>query len=534
MMTAAAHLVFAGLLVPGPWICAPIESPVRASATLSDGRPVVARDGRLSVGERDFTVCDDLPGAFPTAISVSPRDGAVYVGFRREGVFRFDPDGDRFIALPPMGKDVAVGGVRALAVSDDGHVLAVGTGHHGVFTYAADEAPRQVVHAIVGRQSVFALRSARDGHFDVAMGPYGAFALTGRAGKVSRRSRGFVGCFDATGAPEVYCAPVAGGRAATAAEGALPSGHVSALATSSDGDTLFVGTFDAGVFATPDGRRYTPIAGVPPFINALAPAASVHGDVLLIGTARGLYRLEAGATAAEAVPGLPAHVTALAVGPSGTVAVGTNHGVQVFTGGTVQVVGEEAGLPGRQVWALAYDAAGGLFVGTADGLFHAGGTDGIAEQLTHATGHLPHDWVTAIAPDADGGVFVGTYDAGVVHLARAPAAPRGWRVETVTDDAWVNPGGLVPIGASLLVLSLGAGAGPLGPTGVRSILPAALDDATAALPFRGRLYVGTRGGLVSASLDWYRHGHANTPTVASSPSRGGEPLHPRALGLRLE
>lgn len=531
MMTPAT-LALVGLFAPGPWTCAPVDSPVRASAPLPDGRIVVARDGRLSVGERDFTVCDALPGAFPTAVAVSPRDGALYVGFRREGVFRYESEQGRFTALPELGQDVAVGGVRALAVSEDGRVLAVGTGQHGVFTYEADLAPRQVAHAVVGKQSVFALRSAPGGHFDVAMGPYGAFTLAGRAGKLTRRARGFVGCFDAAGAPAVYCGPVSGGRASVSDPGALPSGHVSALAASASGDTLFVGTFDAGVFATRDGRQYTPVAEVPPFINALAISAS--GDALFIGTARGLYRLAAGASAAEAVPGLSVHVTALAVGPSGAVAVGTNHGVQVFTGGAVQVVGEDAGLPGRQVWALAYDATGGLFIGTADGLFHAGGVDGTSERLTQATGHLPHDWVTAITPDPAGGVFVGTYDAGVVHLAPAPATPSGWQSETVTEDAWVNPGGLVPVGASLLVLSLGGGAGPLHPAGVRSVLPAALDDATSAVSFGGRLFIGTRGGLVDASLDWYRHAHAEISTSPSFVSPRDASLPPRALGLRLE
>jgi hypothetical protein len=332
-----------------------------------------------------------------------------------------------------------------------------------------------------------------------------------------------VGCFDAAGGPAVFCPP----GSVPEDSGALPSGHVSALAVSPDGATLFVGTFDAGVFTSPDGRRFAPLAGVAPFVNVLANAP----DGLYIGTARGLFFRALGAADATPVPGLDTHVTALAVGPDGALAVGTNQGVRVLSNGLVQQLGEAAGLPGRQVWAVAYDAAGALWVGTADGLFRSGRAGEVAERFTQATGHLTHDWVTAISPESTGAVRIGTYDAGIVRLHAEAHAVRGWRAEMLTDSAWVNPGGLVPLGRDLLVLTLGGGAGPLGPDGVRSIVPAALDDVTAAVPFRGRLFVGTRGGLVSAPLDEYPVAHAFTE---ASHSPRGEPLRPHSPGLRLD
>ena len=509
--------MFAALLLSAAWQCVVPNGPVRAQVTTPDGRIVVAQDGALVVEERTgdaserpvgrqpggvsiaITPCDGLPGAFPTALAAGGE--SVYVGFRHEGVWRWDAGG--FSHLDMLGADVEAGGVRALAVAGDG--LLVGTGTAGLFLRTSDGTVSHLERPSLATAAVFALEpTGKPGKFRAAFGPFGAFEVdpSGGALHVRKTASGFVGAFDAAGRPTVFGAARASESPGTAR--GLPTAHMTAAAPF--GDRLYVGTFDGGLFATPPGGTpppgvtFIPVAGVPPFVNTLLAMP----DRLLIGTSQGLFTLPMGVStepaAAVPVSGITAHVNGLAVsnaspGHPATIAVATGDGAYLIEGTSLMHLGESQGLPSRLTWAVAYDAAGALWIGTSAGLVRLA-DDRPPETLSRATGHLPHDWVTALLPDGPD-MLVGTYDAGAVRLSPDASQPAGFGHTTVVDAAWVNPGGLARVGGVPWVLTLGGGAGPLDPTGgftPRS--PAALNDVTAAAAFGGDVWLATRGGLI--------------------------------------
>jgi hypothetical protein len=517
-VTTLLGFVAALLAAPAHLTCVPADGPVVAALQTPDGHELVAQDGGLSVDGRRLTVCEGLPGAHPTALATTADGGVRFVGFRREGVWRWDAGG--FTAVPGLADAGRFGGVRALAVDAD--TLWVATGAAGLwYGPVAGGVFRRSSHKVLGAQAAFALRAAAGGGVAAAVGPYGAWRVDAR-GAVTRVVSGFVGCFEADGRPAVYCAPTP--RDAVRDAAGPPTAHFTALARR--GGRLFAGTFDQGLFASDDGVRFVAVPGVPPFVNALAEV----GGALFIGTARGLFVLDADATAARAVPGITAHVNALAGAPDGTLAVGTAQGAYVLERGRVRRLGEAEGLPGRQVWGVAFGADRALWVGTADGLARfAEGTP--VEVFTQGSGHLPHDWVTAVLADGDG-VLVGTYDAGVVRLSPDHVAASGWRGAPALPGAWVNPMGLARLGGRVVVATLGGGAATLGTPGRASLLPAALDDVTAALATPdGTWWFATRGGLVHAPEGWYGAAHDQDQT-ASAPPRLAD-LGP-GDGLRVE
>ena len=157
-------------------------------------------------------------------------------------------------------------------------------------------------------------------------------------------------------------------------------------------------------------------------------------------------------------------------------------------GDGMRVLDERNGLPSRLAYAVAETADGALWAGTAEGVVRLGASG--ATLYTQASGALPHNWVTALLPDGND-VLAGTYDAGVARLA-----PDGHgRIEPGLAKAWINPNGIARIGARLAVMTLGDG---LLVDGQRVALPS--DDVTALVAEGGRVWVGTRGGLVRLSL----------------------------------
>jgi hypothetical protein len=503
---ALAAAIFAA---PAHLTCVPADGPVVAALHTPDGHVVVARDGGLSVDGRRLTVCDGLPGAHPTALAATVDGSTRFVGFRREGVWRWDAGG--FTAVPGLTDAGRFGGVRALAV--DGDTLWVATGSAGLWHGPlAGGVFQPSKHKVLGSQTSFALRAAPGGGVAAAVGPYGAYLVDAHGG-VKRTASGFVGCLEADARPAVYCAPATGKVAPSVDTAGLPTAHFTAL--SRRGGRLFAGTFDRGLFASDDGLHFAAVPGVPPFVNALAET----GGAVFVGTARGLFVLDAdGADAAGArpVPGLTVHVNALAAGPAGALAVGTAQGAYLLERGQVRRLGEAEGLPGRQVWGVAFGADGALWVGTVDGLarFAEGAP---VEVFTQASGHLPHDWVTALLPEGDD-LLVGTYDAGVVRLSPDRVTASGWRATPALPGAWVNPMGLARLGRDVVVATLGGGAATLRAPARASLLPAALDDVTAALATPdGEWWFATRGGLVHAPEGWYGVAHDQAQPAPDSP-----------------
>jgi len=463
--------------------CPVPEGPVRARVTLDDGTVATARDGALQLGDRLVTPCEGLPDPFPT--SVASFDGALWVGFRAAGLYRYDDAG--FTAVDGLPKDA----VRTLLTDPDGG-LWIGTGASGLWRLDADRRLSCFEHRVLGEREVSALFVDRRGDLHVGAGMYGWWRVRGK--KAARLRRGiYVGCFSSKGRGATWHAPGPEcdlGEASRAS--GLPSSHVSVVAWHRG--RLIVGTFAHGLAVQGADGRFTPIGGAPPFVNALVS----DGETLWIGTAKGLWRAR-GDEAPRPVPlGLPSeHVSGLAVAADGTLWLATGAGLGAREpSGRVRVLGTAAGLPSRLVYSVAVASDGAVWAGTAGGAARFG-PEGV-RVFTQASGALTHDWVNALLPDGeDGGVLAGTYDSGVVRLT-----PDGVGIPLPgLEHLWVNPGGLTRVTPDLLaVATLGDGLALVTGEGGKLVRGLPSDDVTAAVATEGGQWVGTRGGLVRLPL----------------------------------
>ena len=273
-----------------------------------------------------------------------------------------------------------------------------------------------------------------------------------------------------------------------------PSNDISALAVA--GKRLYVGTFDHGLATFEQGAWRTIES---PELDARINAILVDGDRLWVGTAEGLTILSGpgfrDASRLTRRDGLASRsVLALAKTRDGKgVLVGTSQGASLFADGHPVRLGPKAPAGSGQniesignVWAIAEDAAGWLWLGTTTGLYrgHAGDTEW--QRFSVVTGHLKDDWVIAMAIQGDA-LYVGTYNGGVVRFDGTTA--------THVADGWVNPGGLAVLGDRLYAATQ---------DGLRTsddgthwtdagTLPGR--DPTAIARVDGRLIAGTRRGL---------------------------------------
>jgi ligand-binding sensor domain-containing protein len=219
-----------------------------------------------------------------------------------------------------------------------------------------------------------------------------------------------------------------------------PSNDISAMAV--DGDRLWVGTFDRGLAVREKGAwRAIAHPELDRRINALHVERRPGGKSRVwIATASGLHSFEDGvATRMSKADGLPSRsVLAVAGLRDGRVVAGTSRGAVVLGASRPQRLGPKAVDVGN-VWAIAEDADGRVWLGTTTGL-HRGKPDDDAswQRFSIATGHLRDDWITALTVK-DRAVYAGTYHGGVVRIDIATDA-------TVTaaqlGDGWINPGGL--------------------------------------------------------------------------------------------
>lgn len=204
--------------------------------------------------------------------------------------------------------------------------------------------------------------------------------------------------------------------------------------------------------------------------------------------------------------GLPADsVRGLARTPDGYLWVGTSAGVARFDGVRFAPF-NRANTPafrGQEVWALLADRAGGLWVGTDDGLVRRD-PDGTFRGFAASDG-LPAKHVTCLAEGPDGAVWVGTlggglarYHDGALSACGGPAAGltnrNVWAVLPAADGTvWVGTvDGLFALRDGTFT-RYGTECG-LPSTFVLSLAPAAA----------GGLWVGTMGGL--ARFDGTRAG----------------------------
>lgn len=285
---------------------------------------------------------------------------------------------------------------------------------------------------------------------------------------------------------------------------ALPSANVAALAE--DGDALFIGTFDAGLFRRSGAGDLTPIDAKNPNINALA--WDRERRVLWAGTARGLVRCENGVNCTRV--GDAAGVHALALLDGGAVAAGGEGAIAFYGASGTKEVGlqRKQGLPFRAVWALAVGPDKTLYIGTTSGLFYAPlvslRTRAVSESLgklpfkraSMVSGDLPDDWVTALASDG-GTLHVGTYNAGIVTFKRAGDSLK--KESTHPSLGYVNPAGITVLPSGELAVSTMSGlqVGSSVDAGVFRKVPTLGDDVTGVLrTSSGRAWIATRRGVM--------------------------------------
>ena len=285
---------------------------------------------------------------------------------------------------------------------------------------------------------------------------------------------------------------------------ALPSANVAALAE--DGDALFIGTFDAGIFRRSGNGELVAIDAKNPNINALA--WDKDRRVLWVGTARGLVRCDNGANCTRV--GDAAGVHAIALLDGGSVVAGGEGTVSFYgpTGAKENALQRKQGLPFRAVWALAVGPDKTLYIGTTSGLFYAKlaslrtaataeATGKVAfKRVSMVSGDLPDDWVTALAAEGSA-LHVGTYNAGIVSFKREGEALR--KNSAHPSLGYVNPAGITVLRSGELAVSTMSGlqVGRSAEAGVFRRVPTLGEDVTSVLPTSGgRTWIATRRGVM--------------------------------------
>ncbi len=238
-------------------------------------------------------------------------------------------------------------------------------------------------------------------------------------------------------------------------------------------------------------------------INALLVEPRTGASARIwVATAAGLMTIErTGRTTSVARltrrDGLPGRgVLSLARLRDGRIVAGTSTGAVIVRDGRPVPVGPPGTEIGN-VWSVAEDADGMLWLGTTTGVWRGPSTiedkvdrGGAWKRFSVATGELVDDWVMAIAPRGRA-VWVGGYKGGVVRFELD-----GMKA-TAIGGGWVNPGGLTWDGDVLVAstqegLKTGDGANAVW-TDVTG-LPG--KDVTAVVRVAGKRWIATRRGVV--------------------------------------
>ncbi|HEY6178136.1 MAG TPA: two-component regulator propeller domain-containing protein, partial [Kofleriaceae bacterium] len=182
--------------------------------------------------------------------------------------------------------------------------------------------------------------------------------------------------------------------------------------------------------------------------------------------------------------------TAMAIGPRGTVLIGTDAGIAYRDGDHWHVVDRSAGMPASAVRTLFVDREGTIWIG-ATGLFQLRGRD-LIEHYDSPSG-LPGDVVWSIRRDPAGQLWVGTDRCLARAIAGRWACLPGSEHRTVRSMVFPPQGGVFLGGAPSDVLYID-------PAGHATSLPDADRNAdrhvlALALGPEGDLWVATKGGL---------------------------------------
>ncbi len=274
----------------------------------------------------------------------------------------------------------------------------------------------------------------------------------------------------------------------------IPANDISALAA--DGDVLWVGSFDHGVAKLHNGAWTKVESGkLDHRVNAiLVEPRAKKPSRIWVATANGISIIDGSAvTEITKADGLPARgVLSLALLRDGRVLAGTMHGAAILADGVRPVViGQKQNLEVKNVWAVAQDSQGYLWIGATNGVFRGAVDDTGWMRYSVATKHLRDDWVMAIAV-RDNEVYVGTYKGGLTRfdLGTTPAA-------TQLGDGWINPGGLRWDRKTLYAATMNGLRATDGRDTWASSQVFTVDDTTATARVGELLFIASRRGVVS-------------------------------------
>jgi diguanylate cyclase (GGDEF)-like protein len=215
------------------------------------------------------------------------------------------------------------------------------------------------------------------------------------------------------------------------ADRGLPNELVSVVAQDRQG-RIWIGT-DGGGLARLDGDRFTaipPSGALGKQVRAIAEAA----DGLWIGSEAGLAHVSAtGAiTSYTEAQGLTHRsIRSLLLSRDGVLWIGTDHGVDRFSGGAFQHFPESEVLSHDLVLALEEDRDGAIWIGT-DARSLKRWRDGRVDTFTSRDG-LSNDSIYSLFEDREGSLWIGTNLGGLNRLREGPITPYG-RPEGLSHD----------------------------------------------------------------------------------------------------
>lgn len=240
-------------------------------------------------------------------------------------------------------------------------------------------------------------------------------------------------------------------KVAWSTESGLPQNSVHTILQTSDG-FLWLGTeaglarFDGYQFRVFDGESTPALAG-----DDIRCLLQDHTGALWVGTGSGLTRLKDGSAQSFSLREAAAMgaVRALVQTENGSLWALAAGGLAVANvaedgkgGIRFQMLSERDGLPNADVLSIAKDGRDGIWIGTAEGLYHATGT-----HVQPGPVALTHTAIEVLATDASGGsLLVGSRDGlarlegrAVTWLAQREQLPSGGvrsLVET-PEGVWV-------------------------------------------------------------------------------------------------
>jgi ligand-binding sensor domain-containing protein/signal transduction histidine kinase len=409
----------------------------------------------------------DSPGDGAIFALAEDVDGHLWIGSRGGGIHRFDPASKRFEHIrrrPDLSDSLPDDQVTALLIDRDRR-LWIGTWSglvrrhdDGSFQtlWPAEGAPRQAIYGLFQANDGRIWLGTREGELAWVDPASGHVQRVEGSGRDSSGGTASVFSFAQPRADELWIGRADGLEIRDPTSGALRTRlrHDPAVSSSLAGNDirsllvdraglLWTGGYgsglqrhDAGNRAIRVHRRQPGQHGVldDPNLTAVLPLAD--GSLWLGTRGNGVAVLDAqmrlvGGHRPE--PGRPGAlqagwITALAQAADGAIWLGSRASLQRFDPASGRFAVHHAqALGGRSVRRLLPDPAGGLWIGTGDGLFHAEPGGRVEGPLPLADGAALGGDINALATDASGDLWVG----GARGLHRLPAG--GWALQPVTS-----------------------------------------------------------------------------------------------------